>query len=160
MRAEKRRRARRAFFKGAALTASVAAITLSAVVSFRRVSESRTPSGVKSEISREMSFLDGQYAKFGRQKIEDIVFKGPDQLAMTALSWIQRNDHRNLYDILCGALMGPTPRLRKHAGVLLHGVKPALLKPHLQTILAARAGLKSALLGQLVDRLIVKIERA
>ena len=120
--------------------------------------ESSSPSGAETSIARDFSYLDGQYALHGRQKIEGLVMAGQEVLTVRTLRWIKERGHNNLFDLVAVSLGGRSLNIQTHACVLLKTMDPVLLKSHVPLMQQALGRIKDPGLLQAAQDLVARVE--
>lgn len=158
--ADRKRKARRLFFKKTAVAATLVAASIVGFDQFRNTAESVNPNTMNAAISVDFATLDGAYATLGRGKIESYASHTNHAIANRTLFWIETRGHSNMYDLVCAGLFNQKTEVSDYACHILSRIDPVDLKSHVALIESAMKQSQDSILRAQLSKLLLKIESA
>ena len=136
--------ARRQFFRRTAVAIGIVGITALGLNRFVGESETAVPvlTG-KDKILADFVVLDSHYSTSGKGRIAARISNGTPARRKSAIEWIVRRKHANMYDLVCRCLQDGNMEVRLYAASALSILDPVALKPHINLISEAQGACKS-----------------
>ena len=159
MRAEKKRKARRKFFKNAAQVGAAMVIASFITAQFVTTTESNQPRGIRTHLKADLAGLTGSYSAQGRSGVESWLAPNDQERIEVFLEWLGRKRDPLLYDLAVRYLQDSRAPIQKAALLALLSFDPVDLKPHLADLQRAESVVSPSLRAH-VQHLLHMVEAA
>ncbi len=134
---------RRRFFTRTAVAVGIASITAFGFSRLPVEVETAVPTMTgKDKILADFVVLDSHYSTSGKARIAARFSNGTPARRKSAIEWIVRRKHANMYDLVCHCLQDGDMEVRLYAASALSILDPVTLKPHMVSIAEAQSSCK------------------